>query len=100
MRDKEEYSVKETKQIEQLKMEEADRLAKEDIRTKAYLAKEQEIEKSQKAKDAKQSEKHASENIKASAREKRRKETYLAQEKKLAEGHEARRLKDKKYSSK
>ena len=100
MRDKEEYSAKENKQIEKLKADETVRLAKEDIRKEAYLAKEHEIEKVQKAKDAKQSEKHASENITDSAREKGRKETYLAQEKKIAEGHEARRLKDKKYSSK
>jgi hypothetical protein len=95
MSDKEEYSAKETKRIENLKADEAAQLAKEDVRKKVYLAKEQEIEKAQKAKDAKQSEKRASENIQDSAREKARKETYLAQEKKIAEGQEARRLKDK-----
>jgi hypothetical protein len=100
MKGREEYSAKETKQIENLKAEEAARLAKEDIRKKAYLAKEQEIENAQKAKDAKQSEKRVSENAKDLAREEERKETFSAQEKKLAEGHEARRLKDKKYYSK
>jgi hypothetical protein len=100
LKGKEEYSAKETKQIENLTADEAARLAKEDIRKKIYLAKEHEIEKAQKARDAKQSEKRVSENIKDLAREEGRKEIFLAQEKKLAEGHEARRLKDNKYYSK
>jgi hypothetical protein len=86
----------ETKRIEKLKSDEATHLAKENTRKTEYLARELEIEKSQKAKNASQSEKRSAENIKALAREKARTESYLAQEKKLAEAQEARRLKEKK----
>jgi hypothetical protein len=96
MRNNEEHSVKEDKRVEKLKADEAAQLVKEDARKKIYLAKEQEIEKAQKAKYARESEKRASENIKDLAREKARKETYLAQEKKIAERQESRRLKDEK----
>jgi hypothetical protein len=95
MRDREEYSAKEAKRIEKLKADETAQLSKDDVRKKAYLARELEIEKGQKAKIAKQAEKRASQDTKDLAREKTRKETYLAQEKKTADGHEARRLKDK-----
>jgi hypothetical protein len=91
-----EDSTKEIKRIEKLKAEQAATLIQDDVRKRAHLAKEEEIEKVKKAKDAKHAEKNAAENIKDLAREKARKDTYLAQEKKLAEGHEARRLKDKK----
>ena len=95
MRNKEEDSTKETKRIEKLKADETAQLAREDVRKKAYLGREQEIEKGQKAKDAKQAEERASEDIKDSAREKARKEVYLAQEKAIAKAHEERKLKGK-----
>ena len=95
MKDQEEYSAKETKRIEKLKADEAAQLSKDDVRKKAYLAREQGIEKGQKARELRQAGKRASEDIKDSAREKTRKETYLAQEKKTADGQEARRLNDK-----
>jgi hypothetical protein len=66
---------------EKLKAEEAKLLAKEQARTKAYLAREQELEKGQKARELREAGKRASEDIKGFAREKARKETYLAQEK-------------------
>lgn len=100
MRDKGEYSVKETQRVEKLEAEEASQLAKDDVRKRVYFAKEQNIEKGQKDNEAKQAEKRASENIKDLAREKVRKETYLAQEKKIADGQDARRLKDKNQSLK
>jgi hypothetical protein len=98
MKDQEDNSVKETQRKEKLKAEEAEQVAKDQARKKAYLAREQEIEKGQKSRETRQAEKRASEDIQDSAREKARKETYLAQEKKIAEGQEARKLKDKQQS--
>ena len=100
MSDKEEYSAKETKRKEKLKAEEVEQIAKDEVRKKAYLAREQEIEKSQKAKNAKQAEKRASEDIKDSAREKTRQETYLAHEKQIDEEQKTRRLEERKQSLK
>jgi hypothetical protein len=91
-----EDSTRENKRLEKLKAEQDPTLIKDDLRKRAHLAREEEIEKAKKAKDAGQAEKNAAENIKDLAREKARKDIYLAQEKKLAEEHQARRLKDKK----
>jgi len=75
---------------------EADWLAKEQVRKKAYLAREQAIEEAQKERGAKRSEKRANEEIDQLARDQARRETYLAREKAIAEAQEARRLKAKK----
>ncbi len=99
MRDREIQSSKETKRAEKSKAEEVELLAKDQVRKKAYLAREQEIEKGQKAKAAKRGENHASEEIKELAREKARKEAYTVREKAIAEALETR-LKDKKQSPK
>ena len=99
MKDREENTTKETLRIEKLKAEEAEQIAKDQIRKKAYLAREHEIEKGQKASENRQAEKRASEDIRDSAREKARKDTYLAQEKKIAEEQETRKIKDTKKQS-
>ena len=98
MKDQEDNSLKETLRKEKLKAEEVEQVAKDQTRKKAYLAREQEIEKGQKARETRQGEKRASEDIRDSAREKLRKETYLAQEKKTAGQQDARKLKDEKQS--
>ena len=69
MTDQEEQSLKEAQRKEKLKAEEAEQVAQDQVRKKAYLAKEQEIEKGQKARELRQAEKRASEDIKDSARE-------------------------------
>ncbi len=99
MRDQEEYSEKEAQRQKKLKAEEAEQVAQDQVRKKAYLAREHEIEKGQKSRETRQAEKRASEDIQDSARERARKETYLAQEKKIAQDQEARKLKEKKTNS-
>jgi hypothetical protein len=86
---------KEAQRKEKLKAEEARQSAKDGERKKAYLAREQEIEKGQKSRELKQAEQRVSDDIKDSAREKARKEAYLAQEKVIAENQEKRQNKDK-----
>jgi len=75
---------------------EAERLAKEQTRKKAYLAREQAIEDAQKERETKRSEKRAKEEIDQLAREQARREAYLAREKATAEDREAKKLKNKK----
>jgi hypothetical protein len=53
VRDQEERSIKEAKRKEKSIVEEAERLAKVQVRKKAYLAREQEIEANQKEREAK-----------------------------------------------
>jgi hypothetical protein len=98
MNNQEKNTNKETVRKEKLKAEEAEQVSRDQERKKAYLAREQEIEKGQKVRDIKQAEKRASEDIKDSVKEKARKETYLAQENALAEDQKARKLKDKPQS--
>jgi hypothetical protein len=96
MNNQEEKSTKETLRAEKLKAEEVILLAREQARTRAYLAREQEIANAQQIKDKKRAEQRAKEEIEELAREKARKEAYIAQEKTIAEDQEARKLKNKK----
>ena len=95
MRGQEERSLKETKRKEKSIAEAAEQLAEEQVRKKAYLAREQVIEGDQKEKKAKRSEKRANEEIEQLAKDKARKEDYLAREKAIAEAQDERKLKDK-----
>jgi hypothetical protein len=98
MNNQEKDALKEARRKERLKAEEAEQVAKDKVRRKAYLVREQEIEKGQKTRELRQAEKRASEDVKDSAREKSRKETYLAQERAVSKDQEARKLKDKMKS--
>ena len=89
---------KETLRLQKLKADEAESLAKDQARTKAYLAKEQVIEKSQKIKEDQRAKDRLSENIKETAKDKARGEAYQDREKKIAGEQEARRAKDQKAS--
>ena len=99
MKDKEEHSAKDTMRAKKLGAQEVERLTNEQVRAKAYLAREQEIEKAQKAKDTKRAENRASEDIKKLARENARKEAYFAKEKAIAEAQETRKLQNKRQTS-
>ena len=98
MIDQEEQSLKETKRKERRIKEDAERLAKEQVRKKAYLAREQAIEKTWKANKTKRSEKRATEEIEQLPRDQARKKALLAEEQTIAEAQEARKLKAKKQS--
>ena len=98
MTDQEEQSSKETKRKEKRIEEETEGLAKEQVRKKAYLVREEAIEKALKAKETKRTEKHATEDIKQLARDQTRKKAYFAKEQAIAEAQEARKLKDKKQT--
>jgi hypothetical protein len=95
MNNKEEnLSAKETARIEKRKAEDARLQAKEQARTKAYLDKEQEIEKGQKLKEDQRAKDRADEDIREQAKEKARKEAYQAREKIIDEEQKARRAKE------
>jgi len=96
MTDQEEQSLKGAKRKERRLEEEAERLAKEQVRKKANLDREEAIEKASKARKTKRSDKRAAEEIAQLAREQSRREAYLAREQAIAEAQEARKLKDKK----
>ena len=95
MNDQEEKSAKETLRIEKLKTEEAKIAAKDQARAKAYLAREQEIEKGQKVRETQKAKDRAKEEVSELAKDKSRKEAYLAREKIIADEQEARKLKNK-----
>ncbi len=95
MNNQEEKSDKEIIRKEKLKIEEAKIRAKEQARTQAYLAREQEIEKAQKTKEDRRARDRADEEIREVAKEKARKEAYQAREKIIAEEQEARKAKNK-----
>jgi hypothetical protein len=95
MGNQEEKSLKEAKRLEKRVAEEAERLAKEKERKKAYLAREQVIEEAQRERETKRSAKRAAEEIEQLAREQARREAYLAREKAIAEAQEAKKLKVK-----
>jgi hypothetical protein len=100
MTDQEELSLKEIKRKEKSIDEEAKRLAKEQVRKKAYLAREKALDDVQKERELKRLENLAKEEIEQLAKEQARKETYLAREKAIAEDQEMRKLKVKKQQSK
>jgi len=74
MKNQEEELNKENLRKEKLKAEEAKLLAKEQARTKAYLAREQELEKGQKARELREAGKRASGTSKVSLEKRREKE--------------------------
>ncbi len=94
MSQQEEKTAEETSRIQKLKSEEVKSLAKEEARKQAYLARELEIEKGQKAKEDQRARERADEDVREAAKEKARKEAYQAREKAIAEDQAARRLKD------
>ena len=94
----EEQSLRESKRKELLATEAIEQLAKDQVRRKAYLAREQAIEEAQKEKKTKRSEMHAGKEVEQLARDKARKETYLTQEKATSEAQEAKKIKAKKQS--
>ena len=71
--------------------EEAKQLAKEEMRKKDYLAREQAIQKALKARETKESEKRTVEEAKQLEKEQMRRKAYLAKEQKIAEEQEARK---------
>lgn len=75
---------------------ETDRLAQEQVRKKAYIAREQALENARKVTDGRRAEKRAAEEIEQQAKEQARKEALLAREQAIAEDQEARRGKAKK----
>jgi hypothetical protein len=96
MTDQEERSLKETEQKRKRNAEEVGQLAKEQVRKKAYLDREQAIEDAQKEKKTKRMEKRDIEESEQLAKEQVRKKAYLANEQTIAEGHEERKLKTQK----
>ena len=80
MRDHENQSSKEAKRVEKRAAEEAQLLAKEQVRQK---------------REGKRTEKRAAEETKQSAKDRERKAAYLAKEQAIAKGQEARKLKAK-----
>ena len=98
MGNQEEQSLKEEKRVEKRVAEEAERLAGEQERKKAYLAREQAIEEAQKEKGTRRSEKRVIEEVEQLARDQARREAYLAREKTTAEAQEARKRKAEKLS--
>jgi hypothetical protein len=98
MTDQEEQPLEETKRKERRIQEDAERLAKEQVRKKAYLAREQAIDKNWKLNKTRRAEKRASEEMEQLPRDQARKKALLAEEQAIAEAQEARKLKAKKQS--
>jgi hypothetical protein len=76
---------------ERLSKVEAEQLAKDDLRKKAYMEKELSIETRGKARELKQSEKRLADELKNISREKTRKEAYLKHEEKIRKSQEDRK---------
>lgn len=85
-------------QKEKRDAEQAQRQAKEQERKKAYLAKEQSIEKASQSRQAAQGEKRAAEEAVQLARGEARKKAYSDRETAMAEARESKKLKDKKQT--
>jgi len=96
MTDQEAQSLKEAKRKEKRIEEEAEGLAKEQVKKKAYLVREEAIEEALKVKKTKRTEKRAAEEIRQSAKDQARREAFFANEQAMAEAQEARKLKAKK----
>ena len=73
---------------------EAERLAKEQVRKKAWFAREQAIEEAQKVAEAKRAEKRAAEEADQLAKEQARKKAWLAKEQAIEEAREERRARE------
>jgi hypothetical protein len=98
MTDKEEQSLKEAKRAEMRATEENEQIARDQVRGKANLAREQAIEKDLTERKTKQSEEQATEEIEQSARNQARRKAYLAREQAIVEDQEARKLNAKKQT--
>jgi hypothetical protein len=96
MKDQDTPEAKEAKRKQKLKAEEAAILIQDEVRKKAYRAKEVDRERSQQAKETQRAELRTNEDIKELAKEKARKEALFAKEKAMDEAQEARKLKEKK----
>ena len=116
MKDQEEQSIKEakreeksvggkhgessSKRVEKRAAEEAQLLAKEQVRKKAYLAREKAVEEASQARETKRTEMRAAEESGQSAKDQARKDAYLAREQAIAKDQEARKIKAKKQPPK
>jgi hypothetical protein len=96
MSDPEKQSQIETKRKEKRIAEEAKSLGKEQERRKAYLVREQAIEKASKVKETERAEKRATEEIAQLSADQARKKALVAREKKIADAQEDRKLKTRK----
>jgi hypothetical protein len=83
-------------QKEKRDAEDAQRLAKEQERKKAYLAREQAIEKASQSRHVERAEKRASEEAGQLVRDEARKKAYSDKETAMAEARESKKLRDKK----
>jgi hypothetical protein len=95
MSDQHNIPYEETERKAKQKFRQEEILAKEDARTKSYLAREIEIKKVQDAKQNQRLEARAKEETRELIKEKARKEAYDAREKAILEAQEAKRLKTK-----
>jgi hypothetical protein len=85
-------------QKEKRDAEQALRLAKELERKKAYLAREQAIDKASQSKQSERAEKRATEEGAQLARDEARRKAYSARETAMAEARESKKLRDKKQT--
>ncbi len=88
-------SQRDAERKKKLAEEETLRLVKEQERRKAYLDKEQALEKAAHAREIEQAKKRAVEEISRVATEQARKAALAAREKQLAESQKDRKLKDR-----
>ena len=95
MKDQEKQSLRETKRVEKRSAEDAELLDKEKVRKKAYLLREEAIEKASKAKETKRAGTLATEEIDQLAKDQARRKAYVAREQTIAQAQEARKLKAK-----
>ena len=95
MKDREGQPEQGTGHKERLDEEDARRVAEGQERKKAYLAREQTIQKASDSRHSKEAAKRADKETDRLAREETRKKAYSAKEKNMAEAHKARRLRDK-----
>jgi len=82
------------KQTDKRAAKEAEKLAKEEVRRKAWFAREQAMEEAQEIARAKRKEKLAAEEAQQLAKEQARKKDWLAREQAIAEATEARRIRE------
>jgi hypothetical protein len=97
MKDRKRQPEQEAGEKERLDEEVARRVAEEQGRKKAYMAKEQTIQRASDSRHSKQAGKRAVEETDRLAREEARKKAYSAKERDMADAHEARRLRDKEH---
>ena len=93
MRDQEEQSLKDTKELEKRATSEAGRLAKKQERRKSDLAREEAIGKGLKARKAKESERRVTEEAGRLAKRQETRKSDLAREEAIGKGLKARKAK-------